>query len=79
MDAAIGAVAAARAGTAAALINVARMVGAAIGVAMLGAVFAIAHGGPDGLRVATLLGGAVQLLSAASAWIITQRAAASAE
>ena len=51
MGAAVGAVAAARSGTAAALINVARMAGASIGVAILGAVFAMAHGGAEGLRV----------------------------
>ena len=68
MDAAVSAVAAARSGTAAALINVARMAGATIGVAILGAVFALAKGGPDGLRLAMLLGGLVQLASGAMAW-----------
>ena len=43
MGAAVGAAAAARSGTAAALINVARMAGATIGVAVLGAVFAMAQ------------------------------------
>src|SRR5699024_5107004 len=57
MGEAVGAVAAARSGTASALINVARMTGATFGVAILGAVFAIVHGGPDGLRAAMLLGG----------------------
>jgi len=65
---AVGAVAAARSGTAAALINVARMVGATLGVAALGAVFALLHGGPDGLRLAMLIGGAVQVSAAAIAW-----------
>jgi MFS transporter, DHA2 family, methylenomycin A resistance protein len=68
MGAAVGAVAAARSGTAASLINVARMAGATIGVAVLGAVFAMADGGPQGLRRAMLLGGLVQLASAAVAW-----------
>jgi MFS transporter, DHA2 family, methylenomycin A resistance protein len=71
MNAAIGAVAASRSGTAAALINVARMVGAAIGVAVLGTLFAVTHAGPDGLRVAMLLGGSIQLMSATAAWITT--------
>jgi DHA2 family methylenomycin A resistance protein-like MFS transporter len=44
MGAAVGAVPAARSGTAAALINVARMARATIGVAALGAVFALAGG-----------------------------------
>jgi len=66
---AVGAVAPARSGTAAALINVARMVGATIGVAMLGSVYALFGGGPLGLRVALFLGGAVQLCAAAMAWI----------
>lgn len=46
MGAAVGVVAAGRSGTASALINVARMTGATIGVAVLGAVFAMAHDGP---------------------------------
>jgi DHA2 family methylenomycin A resistance protein-like MFS transporter len=74
MGAAVGAVVAARSGTAAALINVARMAGATIGVAVLGAVFAIAHGGPDGLRLSMLLGGLVQLASAAVVWTTTRPA-----
>jgi EmrB/QacA subfamily drug resistance transporter len=69
MGAAVGAVPAARSGTAASLVNVARMSGATIGVAALGAVFAFAGGGPSGLRLAMLLGGAVQVTSAACAWI----------
>ena len=47
MGAAVGAVPAARSGTAAALINVARMAGATIGVAVLGAVFALGGGGAE--------------------------------
>jgi MFS transporter, DHA2 family, methylenomycin A resistance protein len=78
MGAAVGAVPAARSGTAAALINVARMAGATIGVAVLGAVFAMAHGGPQGLRLAMLLGGIVQLASAAVVWTAMRPAAAPA-
>ncbi len=65
---AVGAVTAARSGTASALINVARMTGATLGVALLGAAFALLHGGADGLRAAMLTGGAVQLCGAALAW-----------
>jgi MFS transporter, DHA2 family, methylenomycin A resistance protein len=72
MDAAVGAVDAARSGTAAALINVARMIGATVGVAVLGSVFALAHGGPDGLRLAMLVGGGVQLTSAVLGWSIAR-------
>ncbi len=72
MGTAVSAVAAARAGTAAALINVARMAGAAIGVAVLGAVFAIAHGGPAGLRLSMLIGGLIQITCAAVAWQTTR-------
>lgn len=66
---AVGAVTAARSGTAAALINVARMSGATLGVALLGAAFALLHGGTDGLRAAMLTGGAVQMCGAAAAWL----------
>ena len=69
MAAAVGAVEPARSGTASALINVARMAGATIGVAMLGAVYALAGGGADGLRLAMLLGGGAQIACAASAWL----------
>jgi EmrB/QacA subfamily drug resistance transporter len=72
MGLAVGSVARERSGTAAALINVARMAGATFGVAMLGALFMIAHGGADGLRAAMLLGSAVQLTSAAVAWRATR-------
>ena len=68
---AVGAVPVARSGTAAALINVARMAGATIGVAVLGAVFAAAHDITTGLRLAMLLGGMVQLTGAAVAWTTT--------
>ena len=72
MGTAVGAVPAARSGTAAALINVARMAGATIGVAALGAVFALAGGGAGGLRLAMLLGGALQVAAALSAWTTTR-------
>lgn len=72
MGAAVGAVAADRSGTASALVNVARMAGATIGVAVLGAVFAAAHGGPGGLRLAMFLGGLVQITCAAVAWMTTR-------
>ena len=68
---AVGAVVAARSGTAAALINVARMTGATIGVAVLGTVFAAAHDSAAGLRHSMLLGGLVQLTAAVVAWITT--------
>lgn len=61
---AIGSVGQERSGTASALINVARMVGATLGVALLGSVFALLQGGPAGLRAAMLVGGAVQLAGA---------------
>jgi MFS transporter, DHA2 family, methylenomycin A resistance protein len=72
MGAAVGAVAASRSGTASALINVARMAGATIGVAILGAVFAKAHRGGEGFRVAMLVGGVVQITCAAVAWKTTR-------
>jgi MFS family permease len=65
-------VSAARSGTAGALINVARMAGATIGVAVLGAAFAIAHGGEAGLRAAMMFGGLMQLLCAGIAWRVVQ-------
>lgn len=78
MGAAVGAVGAARSGTASALINVARMAGATFGVAVLGTAFAMAHGGPEGLRLAMLLGGLVQIGCAGAAWAMTRPAAAAA-
>jgi hypothetical protein len=68
MSVAVEAVTAARSGTASALINVARMAGATLGVAFLGVAFALGHGGASGLRVAMLTGGSVQLVGAAIAW-----------
>jgi EmrB/QacA subfamily drug resistance transporter len=65
---AVGAVSAARSGTAAALLNVARMVGATLGVAALGAIFALLQDGSDGLRLAMLLGGATQIAAAGLCW-----------
>jgi DHA2 family methylenomycin A resistance protein-like MFS transporter len=75
MGEAVGAVRAARSGTASAVINVARMVGATIGVAALGAVYAAFQGGPEGLRCAMILGGVAQLSGAAYAWRSTARGA----
>ncbi len=66
---AVAAVPSARSGSAASLINVARMIGATLGVAVLGSTFAIAGGHGLGLRPAMLLGGAVQLAGAAAAWL----------
>ncbi|MGD8709664.1 MAG: MFS transporter [Ectothiorhodospiraceae bacterium] len=68
METAMGAVSAARSGTAASLINVARMVGATLGVAVLGSVHAVAGGGADGLRQALGLGAAVQFFAAGVVW-----------
>jgi hypothetical protein len=65
---AVAAVPAARSGSAASLINVARMIGATLGVAILGTAFAVVGGGGEGLRAAMLLGGAVQIAGAAVAW-----------
>lgn len=68
MSVAVDAVMAARAGTTAALINVARMTGATLGVAVLGSVFAWGGGGSAGLRAAMIGGGLVQLAGALVAW-----------
>ena len=65
---AVGAVPAARSGSAASLINVARMIGATLGVAVLGTAFALGGAGGAGLRAAMLLGGAVQIVGGAVAW-----------
>jgi EmrB/QacA subfamily drug resistance transporter len=67
MDTAVSAVGAARSGTASALINTARMIGATLGVAVLGALYALRQGGVAGLAVAMLAGGAMQCLCAATA------------
>lgn len=65
---AVGSVGRERSGTASALINVARMTGATLGVALLGTIFGLLHGGPAGLRAAMLIGGIVQLCGAMAAF-----------
>jgi MFS family permease len=55
---------AARSGSAGSLINVARMIGATLGVAVLGSAFAVAGAGAPGLRIAMLVGGTVQSVGA---------------
>ncbi len=67
MGVGVAAAPAARSGTASSLINVARMVGATLGVAMLGALYALL-GGDTGFTAALLVGGLVQLMGAATAW-----------
>jgi MFS family permease len=68
---AVASVPAARAGTASGLVNTARMVGATLGVAVLGLLFAIhASGGqvdPASFRLPYLVGGAAELLGVALA------------
>jgi EmrB/QacA subfamily drug resistance transporter len=69
---AVASVPAARSGTASGLINTARMIGATLGVAVLGAIYAIKQGGSpqeaqSGLRLAYLVGGCVELAGAAIA------------
>ena len=76
LSVAVGAVPAARSGTAAALVNVARMTGATLGVALLGTLFAIWHDGAIGFRAAMFTGGIAQLLGAATAWLTIRRTAA---
>lgn len=61
LESAVGAVAAARSGTAAALISVACMVDETVRSIVLGAVFAIICGGIDDLRTAMSVGGAIQM------------------
>jgi MFS transporter, DHA2 family, methylenomycin A resistance protein len=65
---AIGSVGQERSGTASSLINVARMTGATLGVAVLGTLFGLMHGGSAGLRAAMLTGGIVQLCGAMAAF-----------
>lgn len=60
---AVGAASAVRAVTASALINVARMAGATMGIAILGAIFAIVHDAPCGLRLSMLLGGLTTIVT----------------
>jgi MFS transporter, DHA2 family, methylenomycin A resistance protein len=66
---AVGSVGEERSGTASALINVARMTGATLGVALLGTVFALLHGNAAGLRAAMLIGGIAQLCGALVAFM----------
>ncbi len=75
MAMAVGSVQANRSGTAAALINVARMAGATIGVAVLGAVYVLAGDGPKGLMLAMIFGGLVQIVAAVWAWFAMARQA----
>ena len=72
---AVAALPPARSGTASGLLNTTRMVGATLGVAILGALFA-AHAGPQaasgadflaGMRTALIGGGAAELVGAAVA------------
>ncbi|MGA7799303.1 MAG: MFS transporter [Gammaproteobacteria bacterium] len=72
MGVAVSSVSARRSGSAAALINVARMIGATLGVAVLGTVFAWARGGPHGLFLAMISGGGVQISTAVFAWRTTR-------
>jgi len=55
-----------RAGLASGVVNLARLVGITVGVAVLGSAMA-AIGGADGARVATMIGGVAQLIGAAVA------------
>jgi MFS transporter, DHA2 family, methylenomycin A resistance protein len=66
MAVAVDAVGAERAGTASSVINVARMAGATLGVAVLGAVFTWFGSGEAGFQAAMLLGGVVQLCGASA-------------
>lgn len=77
---AIGNAPAARSGTASGLLNTARMVGATLGVAVLGAVFAVFAGGGNaaahivaGLVPAYIGGGIVETIGAAAAFIFIRR------
>lgn len=69
MGEAVGAVPPNRSGTASALINAARMAGATIGVAVLGAIYAGAQHSRGGLRWAMLAGGAFQAACVMVSWI----------
>ena len=74
---AVGNVPKARAGTASGLVNAARMAGATLGVAVLGALFAVFSGGPSGmvggLPAAFLGGAAAELFGAAVALVFIRR------
>ncbi|MGY5778244.1 hypothetical protein [Rhizobium sp. LEGMi135b] len=63
-----------RAGTASALINVTRMVGATIGVAVLGSVYAFFHEPALGFIVAMFCGGDIQLFGSMTTWRYLKRA-----
>jgi len=68
----------ARSGTASGLVNTARMVGATLGVALLGAIFAMFAGGDSGqvaagLPPAFILGGIVEMLGAVAAFLFIRR------
>jgi len=52
------------------------MVGATVGVAALGAVYAVLKGGPQGLRFAMIIGGLAQLSGAAYSWSTTAQSSA---
>ncbi|HUZ62735.1 MAG TPA: MFS transporter [Acetobacteraceae bacterium] len=71
---AVASVDAARSGTASALINTARMVGATLGVAVLGTLFGAMGGGAAGMRAAMLAGGAVELAGAMAAVLLVRTA-----
>lgn len=60
-----------RAGMAAGVVNLARLLGITVGVAVLGSTMATV-GGDGGVRIALLLGGACQLVGAAVAWALTR-------
>jgi MFS transporter, DHA2 family, methylenomycin A resistance protein len=68
MSVAVDSVHAARSGTASALINVARISGATLGVAVLGAAFTLAGSGATGFRAAMLTGAVVQFAGAWAVW-----------
>jgi DHA2 family methylenomycin A resistance protein-like MFS transporter len=68
MSVAVDAVGAERSGTASSIINVARMGGATIGVAVLGAAYAFGGRNAAGFHAAMLAGGGVQLAGALVAW-----------
>ncbi len=68
---AVGSVHAARSGTAASVINVARMIGATMGVAVLGALYASFRDELLGERLAMLLGAIILFASSATAWRAT--------
>lgn len=68
MGAAVGAVEPRHSGSAAALVNVARMAGATLGVAVLGTLYAVFHPDVRGLTLAMTLGGSLQIAVALWAW-----------